>query len=129
MTIVLDASAVLAVLLEENGADVVLAAAAGALVSTVNLTEVLEKVADKAGDAGPIPDELRRIGIIIVPFSARQAQIAAALKPRVASVKNISLADRACLALTLDTGLPVLTGDRDWAKLDPDLDLDIHLIR
>ena len=125
MTVVIDASAVLAILFDESGSDIAAASAQGAQLSAVNLTEVLEKVARNSGDADAVPGTLERLEIMTVPFDARQAWIAAALKPRVGN--NDSLADRACLALALDRALPVVTGDRAWADLD--IGVDIRLIR
>ena len=126
MSVVLDASAVLALLFDERGGDVVSSHAAGALISTVNLTEVLEKVAERDGDPDRARAILSSIGVIPVPFSERQAQLAAELKPLLRG-KRIALADRACLALVRDTGRPVLTGDRVWTALD--LGIDVRLIR
>ena len=90
MSVVIDASAVLAVLFEEPGAEVAAAQCRGALLSAVNLTEVREKFARKAGSAEPVAGLLDRLGVVIVPFTEAQAVIAADLKRRVG--RNDSLA-------------------------------------
>ncbi len=41
--------------------------------------------------------------------------------------RGLSLADRACLALALDKGWPVMTADRAWAGLD--IDVEVEMIR
>lgn len=126
MTVILDASALLALLFDERGADTVAEAADGAAISTVNLTEVLEKVAHHGGDAAIVPEQLSYLRIAVIAFNERHARHAAELKPLVAG-KRISLADRACLALARESGRPILTGDRVWTELD--LGLDIRLMR
>lgn len=125
MSVVIDASAVLAILFDEPGAEVAIAASRGAYLTTVNLIEVREKFARKTGSAEPVPSLLRALEITVAPFLEHHAVIASDLKGRVG--KKDSLADRVCLALAIDKGLPVVTGDRKWAELD--LGLDVRLIR
>jgi ribonuclease VapC len=123
---VLDASALVALLGREEGAEVVEGFLAGSAISTVNWSEVIQIAASLE-----LPTEGRRaqieaLGVALVPFSPQQAEIAADLAPRTAAA-GLSLADRACLATALDLGAEVVTGDRVWAELD--LDLSLHLIR
>lgn len=125
MSVVIDASAVLAILFRERGADVATASARGARLSTVNLIEVLEKIAQRTGTCDAVVPALAGLEIEIVPFDHHQARLAADLKPRVG--KNDSLADRACLSLALACGLPVVSADRAWASLN--IGVDIRLIR
>lgn len=126
MTVVLDASAVLALLYDESGKDLVIAHAQGALVLSVNLSEVLTRVIDKGGNAERVRKLLQRLELTIVPFDEDLAVLAAKLRTATKSV-GASLGDRACLALAASCRVPVLTADRDWARLD--LGLDIRLIR
>lgn len=130
MSVVLDASALLAVILEEPGADIVIEAARGAVVSTVNLDEVLHK--SPRGGIPPHEAEglLRRLEIGFAPFGIEQARLSAQLHARVEGL-NVSFADRACLSLGLLVGRPILSADRDWLTLDLGnlLGLDIRLIR
>lgn len=128
MRMVLDASAILAIIFEEPGQDVVLAHAKGSLISTVNLVEIFAKSAARDIDSEGVLAQLRRLEIDIAPFQIDEARISADLRPR--TIKHgVSLADRACLALAIDRELPVLTADRVWADLDLDLGIDIRLIR
>ncbi|CAN5145247.1 PIN domain-containing protein [soil metagenome] len=127
VSVVLDASAVLAILFGETGGDVVASVSQGAILSAVNAVEVLEKfVVRRGGTEGDAAVLIARLDINVVPFSNAQALLAAQWKPIFAG-RTISLADRACLALAMDQALPVLTADRDWAKLD--IGVDIRLIR
>lgn len=133
-TAVLDASALMALLHEEAGADAVAAAiSAGAVISLVNLAEVLSKLAD----AGEDPDRARsRLRDADPQSSARALSVeslteddcveVARLRP-VTRGLGLSLADRACLALATRLALPVLTADRSWA--DADVEVEIRQIR
>jgi ribonuclease VapC len=124
-THVLDASAILALLLAEPGGERVDEAGPTALVSAVNLSEVVAKMRDRGASLDIVLQRLRRFPFTVVSFDRDMAEKAGALRDRTRD-SNTSFADRACLAL-LGNGLPVLTGDREWAKLD--LGLDIRLIR
>lgn len=126
MSVVLDASAILAVLRDEPGADVVVAQSRGASLSTVNLTEVITKLIDQELDLVWAMKQLARLEIEFVAFTADHAATASDLRP-VTKACGLSLADRACLALAIERRQPVLTADRVWAELD--LDVDIRLIR
>lgn len=124
--IVLDASALLAVLLDEPGADQVLPMMPGAELSAVNLGEILTKVAERGGS----PEEARRqIGSFGMKISAFGEDDAAAVATLRLATRHLGLSfgDRACLALAQSSGLPVMTADTEWAKLD--LGIDIRLIR
>ena len=123
---VLDASALLALLFEEPGHDRVALAADRAAVSTVNLAEVLTRFARAGHPVAAVLANLSTFAIEWVPFDEAHAGEVAALWPKTRHA-GLSLADRACLALALDRGLPVLTADRVWAELG--LPVDIRLIR
>ena len=123
---VLDASAVLALLQGERGADLVAAHARGGLISAVNLIEVRSKLIDAVNDVEAAMRLVSRVRMVVVPFDAEQARIAGDLWPRVRK-RDVSLADRACLALAIQRGAAVLTGDRKWTELD--IGVDVRLIR
>jgi PIN domain nuclease of toxin-antitoxin system len=114
---VLDASAVLALLANERGTEQVRAALGSAVMSAVNLAEVLTKL----GDRGVTEAEQRLIrmslDIEVRSFDENAAWHASSLRGRTRS-HGLSIGDRACLALGIEEGLPVLTADRAWSKLD-----------
>jgi PIN domain nuclease of toxin-antitoxin system len=125
-SVVLDASAVLAVLFAEVGADAVIGQLPGALISCVNLAEVVTRAVD---EGKPLEDTIRqidRLPIVIVAYDTEQAHVTASLR-HATKPRGLSLGDRACLALAIVRQLPVLTGDRDWRKLK--LDLDVRIFR
>lgn len=125
-SVVLDASALMAFLRREPGSDTVQSALADAAISTVNLSEVLAKAAELSRDLDTVKTALRGLQFRVVPFDEQQAEIAAGLRP-VTRPLGLSLGDRCCLALGMVQGVPVLTTDRDWAKLQ--LAIEIKVIR
>ncbi len=114
---VLDASAVLALLLDEQGADVVQEALNGAVLSNVGLAEVLAKLTDRGQDIDGLVDDLRSAGLHLEPVSRVDAEHSAQLRGR-DHAHTLSLGDRCCLALGWRLGRPVLTADRSWAELE-----------
>lgn len=106
---VIDASALLALLQDENGADeVVEAIAAGAAISAVNLSEVLAKLAEHGQPAvvalGSI-HEAAEGALQVEQFTEDDAAQAADLRPR-SKAQGLSLGDRACLALAARCNVP-----------------------
>ena len=126
MTVVLDASAVLAFLKMEPGAEVVRDHLQGALLSAVNLLEVMEKSIKVDQGTEKIVRLLLGWQVDFVPFDTDQALIAATIRERVGKA-DLSLADRVCLALAKSRNLPVVTGDRLWATLP--IGVNVILIR
>jgi ribonuclease VapC len=116
---VLDASALLAHLRDEPGADVVAEAiASGAVISTVNLAEVFSRVADRGEDPAKLAAELTQSGLLdgaitVEPFTTADAIDAGRLRPLTRDA-GLSLGDRACLALARRLDAPALTADTDW---------------
>ena len=125
--IILDASALLAVLNQEPGADrlppEILRDAA---CSTVNLAEVHGKLVDR----GLSPEDAWESTLSpireAVSFSPEHARLAGDLIRQTRPL-GLSLGDRACLALGLALKAPVYTADRSWKKLK--VGVRIHAIR
>ena len=126
MSLVLDASALLAYLQREPGAASVRAALGSACMSTVNWTEVIQKAAGSENEAAELQTDLESLGLALEPFSASQAGIAGTLREPTMEL-GLSLGDRACLALALDKGESILTADRIWERLR--LGIRIEVIR
>jgi ribonuclease VapC len=122
----LDASALLALLFGEPGAeDVADAIAGGAAASAVNLSEVATVLVRHRKDPQQILTPVRD-QVAVEPFTDVDAMVAAALYPTTAS-KGLSLGDRSCLALAQRLSVPAVTAEHTWVKLD--LDIAIQLIR
>jgi len=117
-SVVLDASALLAYLHQEKGwPRVSRALEEGARISAVNWCEVAQKAQAAGLDVNLVRTLLDGMGLAIEAFSISQADKAAFLW-RATRRAGLSLADRACLALALEQGLPVLTADRAWTRLE-----------
>ena len=125
-TLVIDASAILAMIFDEAGGDMVADVCGGAVLNAVNLDEVLHKVARRGMDPILVETQLSRLGISVVAFDARQARISAALHSQLTGT-DTSFADRACLSMGLMLDATVLTADAKWTGLG--LGVDIRLIR
>jgi PIN domain nuclease of toxin-antitoxin system len=126
MTIIVDASAVMAIIRREEGRDRVAEALANAIVSTVSFAEVVGKLVLHGMPAALAKAEFESLGVPTVPFDDVQAFEAGKLR-RHSHHLQLSLADRACLALARLRNLPVLTADRKWSKLR--IGVDIRQIR
>lgn len=123
---ILDASAILAVLQDEPGADRVYPALPGALVSAVNYAEVMSKLVEGGADRHKARQHVLALGIRVVDFDAGLADRVGELR-RLTRHLGLSLADRACLALAEREQGSAFTGDRTW--LGSVLGIDVQVIR
>lgn len=114
---VLDASALLAVMFGEPGAETVLAILPSAMISAVNLSEVVAKLQERGVPDAEIDHEIAELDLPVIPFDAAQAMAAGKLRARTRS-RGLSLGHRACLALAAARGVPAITADRGWAEVD-----------
>lgn len=126
-SLVLDASAILAIINQEPGVDKLTPELlANAICSTVNLAEVQAKLVGR----GWSPDEawedatspVREAG----PFSEEHAKVAGSLVARTRHL-GLSLGDRACIALGISRKTPIYTAEKVWSKLK--LGVRVHVIR
>ena len=126
MTVVLDSSALLAITWGEDGATVALRAAEDAIMSAVNVTEVITRLVDRGASREEALRSLRRVGPAVRPFDESLALDAGFLRTATRRY-GLSLGDRACLALAMRERAPVVTADKAWAQLD--LGVDVQVIR
>jgi ribonuclease VapC len=126
--VVLDASAVLALMDGEPGQDAVAAVLPGALVSSVNLAEVVSKLAERGMPASDAYADALALGLDVVPFDGELALDAAALRP-LTRAAGLSLGDRCCLALARRHHAAVLTTETRWAPIADVVGVPIRNIR
>lgn len=119
---VLDASALLAFLQGEPGADVVEAGLhGGAVCGTANWSEVAQKVLGAGRDWDLARALLLSYGIDLEPVTVGDAEWAARRWRR---GEGLSLADRLCLALAGRKGTEAWTADEAWG-----VEADVRHIR
>jgi ribonuclease VapC len=124
--VVLDASALLALLFAEPGGERVAGALSRACMSAVNLGEVLTRVRRDGHPVGAVLARIEPLGIEWVSFTAADAAQVAELWPAT-HVLGLSLGARACIALAIQREWRVMTADQAWARLN--LGVPIVLIR
>ena len=124
--VVLDASALLAVLRAEPGAERVEPRLEGAGIGAVNLSEVVAKLIEDDVPEAEIRRAIGRLELDVHAFDEQHAFIAGVLR-RSTRALGLSFGDRACLALAQTLGVPALTADRSWSRLD--LGVTIEVIR
>jgi ribonuclease VapC len=121
---VLDASALLVLLQKEPGWENIASQIAQSAMSGVNWSEVIQKTLARGGDVVLVRLGIEALGISLIPFTSEDAEQAAQLWLQ---AKHLSLGDRACLALALRLGVPALTADKIWEKLE--VGVEVKLIR
>jgi PIN domain nuclease of toxin-antitoxin system len=124
--VVLDASAVIALINEEPGAEVVDAVLDDAVISAVNLSEVIAVLIDAGFEFDRARAMVRRIGLPVIAFDEPQGLHAGGLRATTRAA-GLSLGDRACLCLAEQRDAAALTAHRRWATLS--LTPEIRLIR
>jgi ribonuclease VapC len=125
--VVLDASAILAVIGGEPGAEKLtpdlLARAVG---SAVNLSEVQAKLVSRGWSSEQAWEDATSPVREVVAFDEAQARVAGDLATQTRHL-GLSLGDRACLALGIALKVPVYTAEKVWKKLN--VGLTVHVIR
>ncbi len=124
--VVFDSSVVLAWLLGETGSDLILTLIPNAVISTVNAAEAQARLVRRGTQPKAAWESITGSVAEILPFDAEQAEIAGTLVKQTEPFE-LSLGDRACLALGLARKCPVYTADKAWAQLA--VGVDVRLVR
>lgn len=127
---VLDASAILAFLQGEPGADVVLKAleSDSCVVSAANQAEIISKSLDHGLTFSTLQVLLDELDYSVVELTAADGVAAGAMRAKTRHL-GVSLGDRLCLAIGQRLGAKVLTADRPWLKVAKFLGVSIQCIR
>lgn len=126
MTVVLDTSALLAVLLNEPREDRVRPVLAEAVISAVTSAEVVARLVECRAGEELIGLAEGLVGQGVVPLDAAQGETSGGLRALTRKA-GLSLGDRCCPALAKTMGAKALTADRTWAGLG--LGITIELVR
>ncbi len=128
MDAVLDASALLALLLGEPGSKGVQTVLASSAMSDVNLSEIVAYFARHGVEEREIRLVLDPLPIERHPFDGHLAYIAGLLVPATKQ-RGLSLGDRACLALAKQLGVKAVTADRSWLHIANAVGVEVEVIR
>ena len=115
-SVVFDASAILALLRDEPGADVVARNIGDGIISAVNFQEVIKELLRRGIPLEASLELLDALHLDIHPHGAQEAITAAGLH-LVTKQYGSGLGDRTCMALAITLGLPALTADQAWDKI------------
>ena len=125
--IVVDTSAIIALINREKGAEIVEKHLDSSIISSVNFSELLTVLQREVfKDSREFFELIKSAFLHIENFDSKQAEIAASLD-KITKDYGLSLGDRACLALAKSKNLPVLTADKAWKSLE--IGVKIQLIR
>lgn len=128
MSVVLDASALIAMLKGERGAAKVAGAIAEARLSSVNYAEVVSHFVHTGMPSQEVEAMLQPLPMTVVPADQALAALAGRLRSITAEA-GLSLGDRFCLALARRDGLPAWTGDMGWKKVAEAAEVKVVTIR
>ncbi|HZS82689.1 MAG TPA: type II toxin-antitoxin system VapC family toxin [Stellaceae bacterium] len=128
ISVVLDASALLAMLLREPGGESVKALLVRSCMTTVNIAEVAGYYAKQGVAEGDLRIVLDPLPIERVDFDEGLAFAAGMLIPMTRRA-GLSLGDRACLALARRLGLPAVTADRSWQNIADAVGVTVERVR
>lgn len=126
--IVLDASALLAMLKGEPGGDRVAEVIGEARISAVNHAEVVSYFVHAGTRAEDVEAMLRPLPLSVIAADRELATLAGHLRAATANA-GLSLGDRFCLAHALRDGLPAWTADKNWKAVAGRVGVDVVVIR
>ena len=127
-SVVLDASALLALLRAEAGGDKVAQVLTGSRMCVVNIAEVTSHFVHNDMPPSAVDAMLHPLPITLVDADAELARSAGHLRALTAKA-GLSLGDRFCLALAKREGLPAWTADRQWASIAGQVGVEVVIIR
>jgi ribonuclease VapC len=129
---VLDASALMVYLNDEQGAETVeRALVEGAYMSVVHWIEVLSAVAELGEAPSHLASEMAQQGVLhnsleVLPLTAEDAVSVAELSQKALN-RELDMSDRVCLSLAKRLQVPIMTADTSWEHVNAEV--EICLIR
>lgn len=126
--VVLDASALLALIKGERGAAKVADVISGARMGVFNYAEVISHFVRAGMPAREVDQMLAPLPVIVVPADVELARMAGRMRAETAEA-GLSLGDRFCLALARRDGLPAWTADKAWRTVADAVGVEVVVIR
>ena len=127
-TIVLDASALIAMLKQEPGGDRVAAIIGDTKITAINYAEVISHFCHAGMPTIEVDAMLRPLPMVVVSADEKLARLAGHLRTMTSSA-GLSLGDRFCVALAQLEKLPAWTFDRNWQAISEAVQVEITIIR
>ena len=116
--IILDSSALITILAQEKGQEIILPLLPKAVMCSVNIAEVAKFLIESKGfSKNEVSSIIYSLVEKIIAFDTELALISAEIIHNTKGL-GLSLGDRACLALALNLNYPIYTADKIWAKLE-----------
>jgi ribonuclease VapC len=115
--VVLDSSALIALIKGETGAEIIEPLLGGVVMSTINISEVAGILIDLGMSMEECKSSIEPYIDLVVPLDMEQSFEMAFLK-KLTKHKGLSFGDRACIALGIKMALPIYTADKVWANLE-----------
>ena len=116
-SVVFDASALICLLRNEPGAERVADHIGNGIISAVNLQEVIKALLRRGVPMEVAREMIDALHLDVRPHGQEDAFAAAALHLATERFGS-GLGDRSCMALAIAEGLPALTADKEWARID-----------
>ena len=126
--IVLDASALIAMLKQEPGGDKVAEIIGDSKITAINYAEVISHFCHAGMPIAEVDAMLRPLPMVVVSADEKLARLAGHLRTLTSSA-GLSLGDRFCLALAQLENLPAWTSDRNWQTIAEAVEVEITIIR
>ncbi len=127
-TVVLDASALVALLRGESGAPIVAENVRGAAVSAVNFGEAAQRQYKAGTSRQEFEDVIAPLNLNIVSVDRAMALDAADIR-EIARAKGLSQADCLCLALSKRMGVVAMTADQKWLEIAGAVGVEVRVVR
>jgi PIN domain nuclease of toxin-antitoxin system len=124
----LDSSALIALLFNESGSAFVQSRLAGSVLSAINLAEVVCVYSRRGVPESVIRQAIDPLQIRVSPVDSELAYRAGMLQS-LTRHSGLSLGDCTCLALAGRLGVPAITADRAWQKVEREAGVSVILIR
>ena len=126
--VVLDASAVVAVLIRERGWQAVQSVILDSKMAANNRGEVAQRLLKEGWNRFQIEDAIGALQIEIIPVDGPLALDAAEIR-EIARAKGLSQADYLCLALAKRMGVVAMTADQKWLEIAGAVGVEVRVVR
>ncbi|MFM2410845.1 MAG: hypothetical protein RL481_1673 [Pseudomonadota bacterium] len=128
MTVILDSSAVLALLLNEPGAEIVADLFEDAVICSINLSEVAHGLVRNGNNEVQSRALIAKLDLDVIEADTEMALDAGFLRAKTDNF-GLSIGDRFCFALGRRLGAEIITADRMWQNAASVANVSVKLIR